>query len=61
MSLLICCDFLTLTTVCSVNEIAILWNCNFGTEFRIRDLFRKSHLQILQRASYITDTALRKF
>ena len=27
----------------------ILWNCDFGTGFIIRDLFRKLHLQILQK------------
>ena len=28
--------------------IGILWNFDFGTAFRIRNLFRKLHLQILQ-------------
>ena len=33
-------------TVCSGTGIVILWNCDFGRGFRIRDLFRKLHLQI---------------
>ena len=36
------------TTVCSGTGIVILWNCDFGTGFRTRDLSRKLQLQILQ-------------
>ena len=48
-----------LSTVCSGTGspgIVILWNCDCGTVFRIRFLFRKLHLQILsiiERTPYI--------
>ena len=34
------------------------WNCHFGTGFRIRSLFRKLHLLILQNPTYHKTRAL---